>query len=380
MIKETMTSRQRVLKAINHQKVDRMPIDLGVHFSTGISVFAYHNLRKYLGLDTEHIEMIDCVQGLARVDWDIIERFHIDTILLNPGWTAPYQWNVREDYRFWVPPTFRPLLQEGGGYRVDFKGSSMYMPSGAYFFDGAWPDFYDLEEDSKLNLFADNAKRIYEETDKFTMMMGFPGFFGGLDFACDMLLDPEGCKALNAEVLKESIEKFDRVNAKMGKYINAIEVNSDLGMQNAPMCSPSSYEECCLPYLKRFCSHVHQNSDIKIFMHSCGSIAQLLPYIIEAGVDIINPVQISASNMDPSHLKEKYGDKICFWGGGCDTQDILWKRTPEEISKHVAKLIQIFKKDSGFIFNQVHNIMGNVPPENIVALFDTAYNNSANET
>ena len=162
----------------------------------------------------------------------------------------------------------------------------------------------------------------------------------------------------------------------MGKYINAIEINSDMGMQSGPLCSPASYEECCFPYLKRFCRHVHETSDIKIFLHSCGSIEPLLPYVVEAGVDALNPVQISAAGMDPKVLKEKYGDKICFWGGGCNTQSVLNLGTVEDVKRNVKELVDIFKPGGGFVFNQVHNIMGDIKPENIVAMLDTAYENS----
>ena len=121
---------------------------------------------------------------------------------------------------------------------------------------------------------------------------------------------------------------------------------------------------------------VHESSNIKVFMHSCGSIAPMIPLLIEAGVDILNPVQISAANMDASDLKKKYGSKICFWGGGCNTQHILPNGTPEKVAENTRSLIEAFKPESGFVFNQVHNIMGNVPPENIAAMLDTAYENA----
>lgn len=373
---ETMTSRQRVLNAIEHKTVDRMPIDLGMHFSTGISAYAYHNLREYLGMSTDQIEMIDCVQGLARVDNDILDRFHVDTILLNPGWPQTHIWNPRGNYSFHVPTAFQPEAQKDGSFKVTYQGETMYCPAGGYFFDGAWPNFYGLNEKEYYDLFAKRAQYIYEETDKFTIMMGFSGFFGDMEFACNMLLEPEMVQEENEAALARQIEKFDFINKKMGKYINAIEINSDLGTQTSALCSPASYEECCYPYLKRFCRHVHETSDIKLFMHSCGSIALMLPYIVDAGVDILNPVQISAAGMDPKFLKETYGDKLCFWGGGCNTQSILNMGTVEDVRNNVKELVEIFKPGSGFVFNQVHNIMGDVKPENIVAMLDTAYENS----
>ena len=123
------------------------------------------------------------------------------------------------------------------------------------------------------------------------------------------------------------------------------------------MLRPEMYGEYCFPYVKQFCDFVHRNSDKKVFLHSCGSIEPLLPYIAEAGVDIINPVQISAQNMNPVTLKEKYGDRLCFWGGGCNTQQVLGVKPPDEVRANVRELMEVFKPGYGFVFNQVHNIM-----------------------
>jgi len=375
-MKETLTSRERVKRAVARQPVDRMPIDFGVHFSTGISLFAYQNLRQYLGLDIDKIEMADPTQLLARVDKDILDRFRADTMLLNPAWPKTKKWNPRGNFHVNVPERFSPTLQPDGSWILKTENTSMRMPAGGFFFDGSCPDMFGLSEEERRALFARRAEEIYKETDKYTMMMGYSGFFGDMDFACDMLTDPESCHARNEQLLQEEIAEFDKMNARMGKYVNAIEVNGDLGIQSGPACTPDSYEDICYPYLKRFCEHVHNTSDIQIFMHTCGSIYELMPYVIAAGTDAVNPVQISARNMDPKNLKADFGKDICFWGGGCDTQVALWSYKPEEIKTHVKELVEIFKPGSGFVFNQVHNIMGDVPPENIVAMFDTAYENS----
>ena len=132
-------------------------------------------------------------------------------------------------------------------------------------------------------------------------------------------------------------------------------------------------EEFVFPYYKRFCEFIHQNSDVKVFMHNCGSIRAYMPMLIDAGIDVINPVQISAAGMDPRELKREFGDKIVFWGGGCDTQNVLGVASPAEVRSHVRELISIFAPGGGFVFNQVHNIMGDVPPENVIAMLDTAY-------
>ncbi len=379
MVNEIYSGRERVRRAIEHQAIDRVPLDLGCHFSTGISIFAYQRLREYLGLSVDRIELIDCTQLLARVDDDVLDMFHIDTVLLNPPFMKTHAWQPREGYCFQVPEAFCPIRQPDGGWVLKGEHWQSYMPAGGFFFDGYWPDFYMLEEASKLKYFGARAERLFKETGRFTIFMGYSAFFDGLDFACDMLTDPEKCIEINKERLDAQIGHFNKMNALFGRYIGAIEVNSDLGMQSAPMVSPASYGEICMPYLKKFCEHVHNSSGIKVFMHSCGSIAKLLPAIIEAGVDVINPVQISAADMNAAGLKARYGRDICFWGGGCDTQNVLWCASPDMVKAHVQEQMRILKPESGFVFNQVHNIMGNVPPENIVAMLSAAYENSAYE-
>jgi len=365
---ETMTSRERVNKTIRHEKADRMPIDSGVHFSTGISAFAYYNLRKYLGFDVDNIEIADCGQFLARIDDDIIERFHVDTVILNPRWEKTHKWNPRGDYIFNVPEKFNAVLRADGAYVGQGANSGAIMPADGFFFEGGW-----AELGSHVESYAKRAEYIYKETDKFTLMMGFSSFFHDLEFACTMLTDPDECKRINQGILDRQMERFDKVNAEMGKYLGAIEINGDLGTQTGLMCTPASYYDVCYPYLKKFCDHVHDTSDIKLFLHSCGAVSEALDYITDAGVDILNPVQIAAKGMEPQILKEKYGKKICFWGGGCDTQVVLWSKKPEEVADHVRENVHILGKNGGLVFNQVHNIMGNVPPENIIAMFDTAW-------
>lgn len=377
MFIETMTRRERVLNAISHKKTDRMPIDLGVHFSTGISVFAYKALREYLGLSTSNIHIADSVQMLARVDEDILERFHCDCMLLNPRWKNPVKWTVKEGNTFWVSDTFNPKLNEKGDWIVSSQNQSMRLPKGGYFFDGEWLSTNEYASDKdRVKAYAKRSEWLFKETDYFTMQMGFSGFFGGIEQACDMYTDPE-IVILNQKVLlNQSLENVKSVISNYGQYIQCLEVNSDLGGQITPFIKPEMYAQFCLPYLKEFCRFVHRNSDIKIFMHSCGSMKPLIPYLIDAGIDIINPVQVSAGNMDPKSLKAEFGDKICFWGGGCETQSTLPLGTVEDVINNVKELISAFKPNGGFVFNQVHNIMGDIKPEKIVALFDTAYKNS----
>ncbi|MDR1955836.1 MAG: hypothetical protein LBQ30_03180, partial [Treponema sp.] len=363
-------------KALNHEEADRFPIDLGMHFSTGISVFAYYNLRKHLGLSTDKIQAVDTFSMLARVDDDILERFHCDTVLLNPPFKKLKEWHVREDYCFLIPERMN-VEREGDYYVVRRGNEEMRMPPGGFFFDGDGISMKDLGDEENLEYFCGEAERIYQETDKFTCLMGeFNAFFTGIEMACEMLTDPDTVSARNKTLLKSQTEKFLRILKYGGAHIGCIEINGDMGMQSGPFFSPGCFEQFVLPYMKEFNRVVHDNSDIKVFLHCCGSIKPLIPGLIEAGLDILNPVQISADNMDPRKLKEEFGDKLCFWGGGCDTQRVLGFKNAEEVRKNTRELCGIFKPRGGFVFNQVHNIMGNVPPENIAAMFDEAYKNS----
>ncbi|HEY3377184.1 MAG TPA: uroporphyrinogen decarboxylase family protein [Armatimonadota bacterium] len=373
-MRETMTSRQRVLAAINHEQADRMPIDLGMHYSTGISAFAYWNLRQHLGLGTDAIDIPDMIQFLARVDEDILTRFHCDCMLLNPGWRATTQWNPRGAYQFQIPATAQMTATPDGSWLVTRGEQTSRLPANGFFFDGGWPGFDDDAPEIQLQRTAAEAERIFKETEYFTTYIGYHAYFNSdVEWMCAMLTDPEEIMANNTAIHEAQLAHVKGVIDSMGSHIQAIAINADLGTQNAPFCRPTLFDDMCAPFIKQFCDYVHDNSDLKIFMHSCGSIQPFLPTLIDCGVDIINPVQISAQNMDPATLKARYGEEIVFWGGGCNTQEILAAGTPDDVRANVRELTRVFKPGGGFVFNQVHNIMGNVPPENIVAMLDTAY-------
>lgn len=376
--KETLSSRERVLRTINHQPVDRMPIDLGFHYSTGISAFAYQNLREYLGLSTDRIEIIDMFQFLARVNEDILRRFHCDSILLNPGSIKTQNWNPRGKYNFIIPATIQPVLSEDGSWILEKEGKRMRMPSGGFFFDGQWFAPEDETTDESLARYTKEAERIFKETSFFTMYTGYHAYFkcDDADWQCNMILDPEAILEENRNIHKSQMNHIRKVIECMGHYIQAIAINSDLGSQIGPLCNPTLYEDLCAPFVKEFCDYVHQNSDLKVFLHACGSIRKFIPTLIDCGVDIFNPVQITAVNMDPAELKKEFGSRVTFWGGGCNTQSILNLGTPEDVAENVRELVKIFKPGGGFVFNQIHNIMGDIKPENILAMLDTAYEES----
>lgn len=371
---ETLTSRERVIRQTNHQPVDRVPIDLGFHYSTGISAFAYWNLREYLGLSTDNIEVIDPGQFLARVDEDILKRFHCDCVLLKPKTADTMRWNPRGKYIFDIPASLDPQLQEDGSWRVKPQTGS-FMPKDGFFFDSIRAPL--VLEDTHMDDLAAEAERIFKETDYYTMYIGYGAYFpGGLIGQMKMTTDPDEIWAENEYYHKRQIRSVGKVIDAMGDYVQAIAINSDLGSQSGPMVRPSLHEKLCAPFIKDFCDFVHRNSDCKVFIHSCGSIRAFMPSLIDCGVDIFNPVQISAAGMDPAELKREYGDKCTFWGGGCNTQQVLNLGTPADVAQNVRELVNIFKPGGGFVFNQIHNVMGDIPPENIIAMLDTAYEES----
>ncbi len=374
--RETLTSRERVRRSVARLPVDRTPIDLGMHYSTGISAFAYWNLREHLGLPVSEVEVVDPGQFLARVEPDVLERFHVDCICFHPGYPNTAIWNPRGEYRFRVPRRMLPQRQEDGSWLVRGEGANMTMPDGGFFFDGGGVNPWDGDEDF-LDAAARSAERICKETDLYTVYIGFGAYFSdNPDWLCNFMLEPEEADAANLRWLENDLKTCARIIDKMGKYVQGICINSDLGTQTAPFIRPSIHAERIAPLIKRLTDFIHQNSDCQVFMHSCGAMEPFLPALIWAGVDAINPVQVSCANMEPTALKAKYGKDICFWGGGCDTQNVLWRGTPDEVRANVRTLMSALAPHSGMVFNQVHNIMGNVPPENIVAMYDTAYEES----
>jgi len=320
---------------------------------------------------------------LAYVDEDVLERFHVDCILLEPRWLDSWRWTVRDDYEFEVPSSFRPVQNGDGDWIIRQGTEEMRMPAGGFFADGAWlSNWGGRDEDSALDLYAREAERIYKETSFATNFIGysygggFGAFFGGIERCIAMMEDPHRILAEHEALLEEYLRRAGKILDRFGGYVQLLTISDDMGMQDRPMCRPQLVEDFSAPFIKRFCDFIHRNSDIKVFMHNCGSIRALIPILTECGVDVLNPVQISAVGMNPAELKRQFGDRMIFWGGGCDTQNVLGRASVEEVRANVRELTSVFKPGGGFIFNQVHNIMGDVPPQNIVAMLDTAYEES----
>ena len=398
-----MNSRERILKTLQHQEPDRVPIDLGGMRSTGITAIAYNRLLRYLGIEGV-ARVADTGQQLADVEEPIRQRFHVDVAALDmvsADWVragcAWQPWTLSDGSPCLIPVTFNPVLDENGDWViVNRQGQVMArMPKGGYYFDGLYHPLEQIDTIEGLDaLFTERRSlpnevldclhkqaRDLNENTEYAIMGGFGGSFleagqglrGWDQFMMDLALRPDFVEHLLDLLVEHYIENARLYIEAVGDYVQLVNVGGDLGTQQGPQLSPAMYRHFIKPRQQKLWGYIHEHSDMYIFLHCCGGIYPLIDDLIEAGVDVLNPVQTSAVDMDPVRLKREFGDRVVFWGGGCDTQTVLGNATPEEIREHVRERIRIFAPGGGFVFNQVHNIQTNVPPENIVAMLDAAY-------
>ena len=383
-----MTPRQRVLAALNHQEPDRVPIDLGGHRSSGIAAIAYAKLRKALGLKERPIRVYDPIQQLAIIDEDVLDRFRVDTIELGRGFA-----HEDEHWRDWILPDgtscqmprwAMPQRQEGQWVLRAESGRVVgRMPDGALYFEQSyWPYLEQDDLDRLPEALADTiwvamrtppgplvvgqcgdqamvegARRLREKTDRAIL-----GLFGGnlLEIG-QFLYRIDNFLMLLAGNPRRAHEFLDRL----------VEIHL-ANLEKGPQISPAMYREFFKPRHAAMWRRAKELADVKVMLHCCGGVRPLLADLIDAGLDAINPVQISCDGMDARRLKADFGDKLTFWGGGCDTHRVLACGTPDEVRRHVREQVAIFKPGGGFVFQQVHNILADVPPENVIAMLDAA--------
>ncbi len=379
---ETMTSRERVQKALNHEIPDRVPIDLG-GFQTGIHKRAYEQLIAYLGIKDE-ITILDAVQQLVVPCEEVLKRFHVDTRYIcahGPDSKKGEIIKSRRDGRLWhdLKDEFGVVwsMPDEQQLFMDISFHPMADSTIGKITDYPWPDGKDR---SRFSGVREQALKLRKETP-YAISTGIGGvvyeicwYMRGLEqWFIDMIEDPGFCEAMLDQTLKFWLDYYDGFMAEVGDLVDIVMIGDDLGGQSGPMFSPVFYREIVKPRQKKLVQHIKSLTAAKIWYHTCGSVFELIPDLLDNGIDILNPVQISAENMDPGLLKEKFGDKLSFWGGSIDTQHVLSFKKPSVIKEHVRENIEIFKTNGGYIFNNVHNIQYGVPAENIVALFDAAY-------
>ena len=411
-----MNSRERVIAALEHRQPDRVPVDIGGAVVTGIHASALHRLRKALKLKPSVVKVYEPMMMLGLVDNDVREALGGDIVGLNaPGTLLGY---TNENWKPWELPDGTPVLMGGGFACTRGPDGTIYaypngntsapasarMPADGLYFDNIvrqenldghefnarrdYADQYSVFSDEVYRYYAKTAKALYEETDCAVFGNFFLGGVGDIFHIPGAWIEhPRGIRDLqdwimahydHPDYVKEFFDMQTEITLKnlelyrqaVGNRIVAIAVSgTDFGTQNGLFISPSCYREFYKPCHRKFNDWIHQNTNWKVFFHTCGSVVDLLDDFIEVGVDIINPVQFAARGMDLETLKKKYGDKLVFWGGGVDPQKTLPFGTPQEVAAETRRNVSIMSKWGGFVCAAVHNIQGPTPVENILAFF-----------
>jgi len=363
--------------------------------STGITALAYRRLKEHLGIADGDIYVYDTGQQLAVVESPIMDLFGLDVVPLDLdqllGW-QPYTLPDGHPARI-VAGFTTETAPDGSLYQLEDGRRVRYRPPTGLYFDRI---YYPLAEatapadldpfplqsysDGELILLRDRARYLYQNTD-YAIMGNFGGSIleagqglrGWEQFMIDLARGGPFLEALLEKLTEVHLADLARYLDAVGPYVQIIVMVDDLGTQQGLQISPQMYRRWIKPCHTRIYGYVRQHHpQVYVFLHSCGSIYPLIPDLIEAGVQILNPVQISAAGMDPVRLKREFGADLTFWGGGCDTQHTLPRGTPEEVAAEVKRLLDIFAPGGGYVFNQVHNIQADVPPENVVAMLETA--------
>jgi uroporphyrinogen decarboxylase len=406
-----MNSRERVMAALNHQQPDKVAVDFGGHRSSGISAIAYAKLKKALGISGGDVYVYDIPQQLAIVEPEVLDVLKVDTVEMGRGFLLD-----EKDWKDWTLPDgtackipyYINFEKEGDdSFAFSKEGVKMAVQKkGCLYFEQCYypmadrpfgaDDFADVVATFPNNMWgglptagghlpftedglkelASGAKALRQSTDRAIIgifggnLFEGPQFLYGMDkYFMYMGLYPDLCIKLSELLCDHYMGCLEKYLGAVGPYIDIILFGDDLGCQTGLLISPSMYREFYKPYHRRMWTRAKELADVKVLLHSCGGIEPLLGDFIEVGLDAVNPVQITCDGMDAGELKKRYGDHLTFWGGGCDTRDILPTKSPVDIQKHVKEQISIMNPGGGFVFQQVHNILANVEPENIIAMF-----------
>jgi len=403
-----MTSRERVERALSFRKPDRIPIDLGAMRASGIAAGVYAKIKRHLGIDTP-TKIFDAMQLLALVEPEVLDALHVDVVPLDVDAAA---WQLQPAGEgvakalpsgpdVFFPPGTDIGVKDTGAWVLRRDGAAYArMPKGGFYFDYIRPTMAGhIEPDrfqppmtvpeDQLRAVEALASHLHEDTDKAVLGWGAALSLVGMSA---LLADNITQGSLDAWLAMLMVEK-GAANDMMGRYVDSIiarlalyrqavgdrvvawgMASDDAGTQRSELLSPALFEEMVKPHYARLCEWIHANTPWKTFLHSCGCVEGYIEHWIDAGVDILNPVQISAERMDAEHLMERFGGGIVFWGGGCETQHVLPLASPAEVREHVrANLATFGRGEGGYVFTQVHNIQPNVPAENVEAMLAAAY-------
>lgn len=409
-----MTPRERLLTAIAHKEPDRIPIDLGATPSSGISVVAWKNLLDHLNKQHLHTWVYDVVQEVVQPEMEILDRFGVDVLdagrCFNQDADYWYPMEMIKGYPGLYPRWFKTIKQHDDSWLAYNSRDEAIgrMPSGATFFDqtifpfiDGYPENYDnldiamqrtvwggfgftpwdwMDKPHFWEMLRSKILELRANTDKAILLgVGCNLFEWGTflrrmdNFLMDLYLNPMEVHRLLDELMKRHMSLLINVCESVGDIVDIVKFGDDLGTNTGPLIPVDAYREFFKPHHKMMCEYVKSHSSMHTMLHSCGGIYDLIPELIEAGFEILNPVQINATNMEPWRLKNSFGREITFWGGGADTRHILNNAAPDAVRDHVRNNLEVFSKGGGYVFNTVHNIMPDVPPQNIIAMFEAVH-------
>lgn len=376
-----MTSKERVLKAINHQEADRLPVDIGQSAVTGISQIAYRNLLELLGKGDRDINIFDVIQQLAEVDEDILEMFGVDMRGIYFG--EPEEWTLNiEDIGEYT--TFKDVWDVE--WRMP-KANGFYYDLYKHPLRGDNPDdidnikILDPMDKKRVEPLLESAKHLHEKNEQFVMIgqcaytVGYLQQYQWLQGFEDSYMNIAGNEVFTMKLLDKleelEMQFWEWFLPVAGKYIDMMIMADDYAGQISMLISPNHFRKYFKPrYVRLFNKIKKMAPHMKIFFHSCGAIYQIIPDIIEMGADVLNPLQFTAEGMDLKAIKKDFGKDITFWGGAVDTQYTLPRGTPQEVKDEIKRNLDILMPGGGYVFNTIHDIQADVPPENIVAMWE----------
>ncbi len=405
-----MNSRQRILAAIDHKQPDGIPVDFGSTTVTGISATAYSGLTRALGMHGAKTRVYDVITQLAQPDEQMLDHFRIDTAdigrLFNEEDEFWYDITLPNAVPVQYPKWFQPVPQADGSWDVfDTRGERIAtMPDGATFFDqtcypyaeGYPADYRDLKKAmarvhwggltrspwdhaGESDFWEQLRKRSIEfrqRSDRALIVTAgcsvfeWGSFLRRMDnFLMDVAASPKEIERFLDALMEVHMASLEKICAAVGDVADIVRFGDDLGSNLGPLISPKAYRSLFKPRHKILCEYVRRHSRMRTFLHSCGSVYRFIPDFIEVGYDILNPVQITARDMQPQDLKREYGRDITFWGGGCDTRFILTQAEPAEVMDHVRRNVEAFLPGGGYVFATVHNVLSDARPENLLAMF-----------
>jgi uroporphyrinogen decarboxylase len=375
-----MTSRERLLASLNFREPNRVPLDLASTQVTGISLAAYNKLCDHIEFADEQPRICDAIQQIVIPHNDLLQRFGVDTRGLWPRMNhTDFVDEDAGDYMSHIDEwgfAYRMKKSEALWYDLYASPLENSTLSKSFIDNYSWPKG---DDESRIEGLRDRALALREQgyavvlksicAGLFEMMIRLRGMQNAM---MDLLADPVHAGLILDKILEHKMEYWDMALTELGDVVDVVAEGDDFGTQTSQLISIYVFREIFKPRQAEMIKLMHQKAPhAAVFFHSCGNVRELLPDFIDMGIDIINPVHITASGMEPRQLKKDFGKDIVFWGGGIDTQDVLPHGTPQKVSDHVKRSLDVFAPGGGFVFNTIHNIQADVPPENIAAMYET---------